>query len=201
MTVTETNQEPTDLPQKRRVERMIRKINYDSALWKALEKNRLADLSQYHATPMFEEVPLYSRLSDISFLSDLSTDEMNQILLGLSLKFLSSVIAYEVHRTAYLAAISVWDFSENDPIVPNLFVWSGPAQKLRDTLVLGKAKSSFARRIKRLAAQHHSQGAIEVFEETPVLNETFRVFLGPTAPPYKSFLPLATLLAPTGSEK
>jgi hypothetical protein len=180
---------------------MIRKTNYDSALWKTLEKNRVADLSQYHATPMFEEVPLYSRLSDISFLSDLLTDEANQILLEFSLKFLSSIVAYQSHRTPYLAAISVWNFSTDDPIVPNVFVWSGPAQKLRDALTLGKAKSSFARKIKRLAAHHQLHDAIEIFEESPVSNEMPRVFLGPSAPPYKSFLPLATLLAPTGSEK
>ena len=96
---------------------MIKKTNYDSVLWKILEKGRLADLSQYHASPIFEEVPLYSRLSDISFLADLLTDEANQILLEFSLKFLNSVIAYEVHRAPYLAAISVWNFSENGPMV------------------------------------------------------------------------------------
>ncbi len=87
----------------------IRKTNYDSILWKTLEKGRLADLSQYHASAIFEEVPLYSRLSDISFLADLRTDEANQILLDFSLTFLNSVIAYEVHRAPYLAAISVWN--------------------------------------------------------------------------------------------
>ena len=35
---------------------------------------------------------------------------------------------------------------------------------------------------------------IEAFEERPISNEMCRVFLGPSVPPYKSFLPLAKFL-------
>ena len=88
---------------------MIDTDNYESRLWRLLEKGKLADLSQFHRPGFFDEVPLYSRESDVDFLPDDET--ANEVLLGFALKFLKSVIAYEQHRSGYFAAITVCDFT------------------------------------------------------------------------------------------
>ncbi len=91
--------------------------DHDSMFWRMLEKNRLVDLSQFHKPDFFEEVPLYSRYADVSFLADHSADEASIVLLKLSLKFLKSVVSYEEHDTPFFAAITVADFSPGDPMV------------------------------------------------------------------------------------
>jgi len=47
---------------------------YESKFWKILEKEGLADLSQFHRFGFFDEVPFYSRHSQVSFLRGLSRD-------------------------------------------------------------------------------------------------------------------------------
>ena len=42
--------------------------SYESKLWAVLTKEGLVDLSQFHARDVFDEVPLYSRDSDVDFL-------------------------------------------------------------------------------------------------------------------------------------
>src|SRR5437762_4130479 len=84
--------------------------DYESRLWRLLEKEKLADLSQFHRHGFFDEVPLYSRESDISFLPG-DKDEASAILLRFALKYLKSVVAYEEHQTGYFAAITVSSLS------------------------------------------------------------------------------------------
>src|SRR5205823_11648134 len=115
----------------------------ESRLWKVLEKEGLVDLAQFHKPHLCDEVPLYSRLADISFLSKLDREEASAVLLRFGLKFLKAVISYEEHRTPYFAAITVWSSAEGDPVVPNLFVWFDSVSKLYDKLTLNAAKSGF----------------------------------------------------------
>lgn len=194
----ETYQGATRLSSQRWVARMIKKAGIDSELWSVLEKGRIADLSQFHTSPMLEEVPLYTRQADISFLSDLPLGEINRILVGFSLRFLRSVIAYEAHRTPYFAAISIWNFSDDEPVVPNLFVWSGPIRLLHDKLKLTSVLSPFSRKIKQLSPQHRPHDVLDVLEETPRLNDSTRVFIGPAEPPYRSFVTPSKLLKAKG---
>src|SRR5438105_2600018 len=63
------------------MERMTKNSDYETKLWKVLEKNQLADLSQFHRPHFFEEVPIYSRYSDISFLQECRPTEANKVLL------------------------------------------------------------------------------------------------------------------------
>jgi Immunity protein 15 len=166
--------------------------NNESMLWKVLEKEGLADLSQFHKPRLFDEVPLFSRLSDISFLADLDSDEASAVLLRFGLKFLKSVIAYEEHRTPYFAALTIWSFSEDDPVVPNLFVWSDSISKLYDKLTLHVATTRFGKAIKRLVSQLRLPDPFEVREDTSTAPDMSRVFIGPSLPPYQNFVPLYT---------
>ena len=166
---------------------------YDSKLWEVLGKERLVDLSQFHKPRLFEEVPLYSRESEIAFLADCTKSRADGILLDFAVKFLRAVISYEEHRTPYFAAITVWNFTETDPIVPNLFVWSGPVKPLKDKLRLDVPATHFGKRLQRLASRLRLRAPVDVLEDTLTTPDMSRVFIAPVKPPYGGFVPLDAL--------
>jgi len=167
---------------------MIDTTNIESRLWKLLEKENLTDLSQFHQQGFFDEVPLYSRQSDVDFLPD-DKNEANEILLRFALKFLKSVVAYEQHRTGYFAAITVWNFSDA-LLVPNLFVWCDALRGLKDKLRLQAVTTTFGKEMKQLAPRLDRGEQFEVLEDALTLPETTRVFIALARPPYPG---LATL--------
>jgi hypothetical protein len=164
--------------------------SYESQLWKLLEKEGLADLSQFHRADCFDEVPLYSRRSDVAFLSKLDKNAATGVLLQFSLKFLRAVVSYEEHRQPYFAAITAWSGPEDDPIVLNLFVWSGPLAQVYDQLRLGAVQTPFAKHVKRLVTKLGIDDRLDVLEDSLTTAEMSRVFVGFTIPPYQSFAPL-----------
>jgi hypothetical protein len=184
-TSSETDQGTENLPSGCWMERMNN--HYENRLWKLLEKEKLTDLSQFHQPESFDEVPLFSRESDIEFL--LKDDAASEILLRFALKFLKSVIAYEEHQTAYFAAITVWSLSA-DPLVPNLFVWCGDVRDLKEKLALDAATTSFGKQIKKLVSKLHLDEEFEVREDTSTLPDATRAFIVPERPPYQGFVPL-----------
>ena len=82
--------------------------DYESKLWAVLAREHLVDLSQFHKRHFVDEVPLFSRESDIEFLSEYGTKRANSLLLNFALKFLKAVVSYEDHRSTYFAAITIW---------------------------------------------------------------------------------------------
>jgi hypothetical protein len=187
-TAAEADEGAENLPARRRVERMIDTNNIESRLWKLLEKEHLTDLSQFHQPGFFDEVPLYSRQSDVDFLPD-DKNEANEILLRFALKFLKSVVAYEQHRTGYFAAITVWNFSDA-LLVPNLFVWCDALRGLKEKLTLQAVATSFGKEMKRLTPKLDRRQLFDVLEDASTLPETTRVFIALAQPPYSG---LATL--------
>lgn len=163
--------------------------DYETRLWKLLQKEKLADLSQFHQPGSFDEVPLFSRESDIEFL--LKNDAANEVLLQFALKFLNAVIAYEQHRTGYFAAITVWSSTVN-PVVPNLFVWCGGIRNLKNNLVLDRATTSFAKKIRTVVSKMHQRKSFEVREDTSTAPDATRVFIAPERPPYQGFVRMTT---------
>jgi hypothetical protein len=187
-TTAEVDEGAENLPAKCWVERMIDTTNIESRLWKLLEKGRLTDLSQFHKPGFFDEVPLYTRQSDVDFLPD-DKDEANEILLRFALKFLKSVVAYEQHRTGYFAAITVWNFSDA-LLVPNLFVWCDALRELKKKLALQAVTTTFGKEMKQLAPRLDRGEQFEVLEDASTLPETTRVFIALARPLYPG---LATL--------
>ncbi len=183
------------------MERMKNSKNYESMLWKLLEKEGLADLSQFHQRGFYDEVPLYSRVSAISFLRDRSPAEASEILLGFALKFLNSVVSYEEHRTPFFAAITIWSFSNGDTIVPNLFVKSNSIRDLYDRLTLHGIKTPFGREIQRLVSRLRLADRFEILEDTSTSDEMSRLFIGLSLPPYKKFVPLRAFRKPITAVK
>jgi len=164
--------------------------NYESKLWAVLAKEQLVDLSQFHRSGFFDEVPLFSRESDIDFLSDRPNHEANGILLGFALKFLRSVVSYEEHRSQFVAAITVRGSAEDDRVIPSLFVWSGSVHKLRSRLALGPPTTPFAKKIKQMVSHRHTHDGFEVLQDTTTEPSETRVFISFAQPPYRSFVPL-----------
>ena len=171
-----------NIPEERGVERMNE--NYDARLWKLLEERNLADLSQFHQQGFFDEVPIYSRETDVDFLPDDKT--ANEVLLGFALKYLKSVIAYEQHPGGYSAAITVWDFTE-DRLVPNMFVWCGAVRELAEKLVLRTVETSFGKRIEKLVSKLRLGNQFSVLEDALTVSDTPRVFIAPVEQPYQGF--------------
>jgi hypothetical protein len=198
-TTSEANEGTEDLPPERGMGCMNDNNNYESGLWKLLEKEKLTDLSQFHQRGFFDEVSLYSRESDVDFLPD-DEKAASAILLRFSLKFLKAVIAYEEHRTAFFAAITVWSFSP-DPLVPNLFVWCGAIRELEDRLTLNEVRTPFGRRVKRLVSRLRLSDQFQVLEDTSTIPDSTRVFLAPTRLPYLGFVPLDTFRRPANAAK
>ncbi len=172
--------------------------NYESRLWKLLEQEKLADLSQFHQAGFRDEVPLYSRESDLDFLPN-NSGITNEILLTFALKFLKAVVAYEEHRAGFFAAITVWRLS--GPVVPNLFIWSGPVRELEDKLTLNVVATPFGKRVKRIVSKLRTQDDFELLEDTSTIPNMPRVFFGLARSPYAGFVTLDKLRKPLSSAK
>jgi hypothetical protein len=176
------------------MELMSNPNNYESLLWKLLEAEKLADLSQFHQRGFFEEVPLYSRESDLDFLPA-SKDAASAILLKFALKFLKSIVAYEEHRTGYFAAITLWSLSPA-PLVPHLFVWCGPVRPLQQKLALNPPTTPFVNQIRKRVGRLRLGEAFEVFEDTSTIVGATRAFIAPARAPYAGFAILEAFRRP-----
>ena len=175
---------------------MISSNNVESRLWQLLEKEKLADLSQFHQPGHFDEVPLYSRDSDVGFLSK----DADAILLKFSLKFLRAVVAYQEHRLGYVAAITVRkDVGEH--IVPQLFVACEDIRPIQEHLVLQTLATSFGKRIKKLIDRCDLGIPFDVFEESPDTGDETRVFISLALPPYLGFATLEHFCRPAVAVK
>ena len=178
---------------------MIATNTVESRLWKLLEKRKLADLSQFHRPGFFDEVPLYSRESDVDFLPD-DKNEANEILLRFALKYLKSVVAYEQHRTGYFAAVTVWSFADA-LVVPNLFVWCDALRGLEEKLELQAVTTPFGRRVKKMLPKRSIGYEFEVQEDAVTLPETTRVFVALAQPQYPGFATLDRFSRPVKVSK
>ncbi len=153
--------------------------DFESKLWKVLEKEQLADLSQYHRFGFFDEVPLYSRLSQVSFLSNLGREKANGVLLAFGIKFLNALVGYDAPQWPFLASLTIWDEAGEGLIVPNIFVCSGPVEEeLRSQLRLHAVKAAFSRRIKKLLTRLRMTDLFQVLEDDSTLAEMTRAFIG-----------------------
>ena len=158
-------------------------------MWNLLEKENLADLSQFHRPGFVDEVPLYSRASDVRFLPD-DAPRGQQDSLQFALKFLNAIIAYEEHRTGYFAAITLSDLSSH-LLVPNLFVWCGPIRQLKRKLALDHLGSRFGKQIKKTVRDLRLSESLEVLEESATIPKITRVFIAPAQAPYRGFAALS----------
>lgn len=94
----------------------------DSRFHEVLRAEQLADLSHFYQSRLCDEVPLYSRYDQVSFLSG-EWEEASAALLTLGLNFLEDVIRKPASsKSPFFAALTVWEDKGEEPIVPNVFV-------------------------------------------------------------------------------
>jgi hypothetical protein len=175
----------------RGMERMKANGDYESKLWKVLEKEGLADLSQFHRNGFFDEVPFYSRTADVSFLRPLGRDKADSALLGFAMKYLKALTWYEIPDRPFLAAITVWHNPNDELIVPNLFVCNGNVgERIEENLALHQVKAAPSKRINRLLSRLQMIESHEVLEDNSTSPDSTRVFIGYSVPPYPNVVPL-----------
>jgi hypothetical protein len=168
--------------------------DYESKLWKVVEKEGLADLSQYHRDGYFDEAPLYSRFKDVAFLREFGSEQADAALLRFALKFLKALIWYEIPEQPFLAALTIWNNPDDELIVPNLFVCSGIVQKwVGDNLALHPAKAAGSKRIEKLLSRLHMVEPFQALEDSSTELDMTRVFIGYSIPPYPNVVPLHAL--------
>lgn len=100
---------------------------------------------------LFEEVPLYSRFSQVSFLDSLSSIERNRVLIRAAAWYLCVIIKY--FREAYagrdcdffcMLSILDWeDFNEGGLITPT-FWYTNPSQGVLDQIRLEPPDSAYS---------------------------------------------------------
>ncbi len=165
--------------------------DYESKLWKILEREGLADLSQYHRDGFFDEVPFYSRFADVAFLRNLGKDKADGDLLRFALKFLKALIWYDIPTKPFFAAVTIWQNPADKLIVPNLFVCNGDVEEqIGDGLALCTVKSAPSKRIERLLTRLQPLDAFQVLEESETAPEMTRVFIGYSVSPYPNVVPV-----------
>lgn len=155
-----------------------------------LDAERLTDLSQFTKDGFCDEVPLYSRYAQLSFLGDLPREQANAALLDLGLRFLEEVIQCSTSSKRFFAALTVVRQAEGEePIVPNLFVCNHEPERQLERLRLHEARSPFSKSLNQLLSRM-AKSKYQLLEDDETLPGGVRVFIGPKAPPYPGFVTL-----------
>jgi hypothetical protein len=164
---------------------------FESQLWRVLESDRLSDLSQFHKSNFHDEVPLYSRFNQIDFLADFPRQQLDEILIAFSIRFLRAIVSYQEHRTPYFAAITIWNFLGDESVVPNVFFWSGHMKALQSCLSLKPVGTSWGKSIQSAVADEDFSRKLIVLEDDKTMPGSSRLFVSYRKPPYKTFVPLS----------
>jgi hypothetical protein len=167
----------------------------DSRFQKVLQAEQLADLSQFCQGRLCDEVPLYSRYDQVSFLSG-EWKEVSSTLLTLGLNFLEDIInKLASSKSPSFAALTVWEDECEEPIVPNVFVCNNdPTQQLKK-LKLHEPRAPFSKKINQLVSQISLADRYLVLEDDETLEDQVRVFIGHKVSHFPGFIPLGSLLA------
>lgn len=108
----------------------------------------LDDLEQFaEVVDLFEEVPLYSRFSQLSFLNDLPPNEQNRILIRAGAWYLRFIIEYLTRHDCdsfCMLTIRDWeDFPQGGLITPS-FWYTNPSQGTLDQIHLQPPDSAYS---------------------------------------------------------
>src|SRR5260370_18299462 len=152
---------------------MSQATSFDSRTGRVLKEEKLDDLSQYSEDGFFDEIPLYSRFAQVSFLEALGREGADKVLIEFGLRYMESVVAHTMPVTKMLAAVTVVDFGEGDPVVPHIFFCNGLVkERLEGKLVLREPTKPFSLKLVNLvealslAGKHqwlHDKGTIPGF--------------------------------------
>lgn len=155
---------------------------FDNSLRELFQSRELDDYAVFSARDFCDEVPLYARFDEISFLHALPTEQANAVLLGAGLNYLDALVAQSDPPAPFVAALTIWDDGDADPIVPRIFVCNDiEKHELRRKLVLEAPRTPFARSIAKLV-ETVRPGPFEVFEDDETCPDALRVVVSHKVP-------------------
>lgn len=144
-----------------------------------LAEERLDDLSQFYREGFFDEIPLYSRSSQVAFLDALDRRTADRVILGLGLTYLDELVQFGHPAAEFLAAVTVFDFGKNERLVPGIFVCHGKVDEvLKGRLRLRAPKSVFGARVSRIVSELGGAERYEVLQDTLSVPRKVKVFIG-----------------------
>ena len=121
---------------------------FKTKLERLIEMEGLNDLEQFtEPVELFEEVPLYSRFSQLSFLEGLPSSEKNRILIRAGAQHLRVILEYLTRRDCdsfCMLTIRDWeDFPQGGLITP-AFWYTNPSQGILDQMRLQPPSSTYS---------------------------------------------------------
>lgn len=151
-----------------------------------LEEQKLDDLSQFFRDGFFDEIPLYSRYSQLSFLEYLEVGRADAVLIRLSLDYLDRIIHHAGPKSKFLAAVTVANTgTKKDYLQPSIFVCHGRIDELlKGRLMLRAPKSVFANRLKKIVDEVAGASRYHVLQDTRTIPRKVRVFISPKHLPH-----------------
>jgi hypothetical protein len=169
--------------------------NMESRLWSVLQDEGLADLSQYDRLGFFDEVPLFSRFEQVAFLESLTVARANRILLAFGLKVLNAIVAYDLSKKPFFAALTFWDEMAAPWLVPHLFVCCGEVkEKLRGELELLSVTSPLSLRLARWLNDIDAQDRFQIYEDRTTEPSVARVLIGHRRPMFPQMVSLESFV-------
>ena len=147
-----------------------------------LAEEGLLNLSQFDEPGFFDELPLYSRISQLEFLLDGGTPlsgDIDRAVIAFSLDYLDLLLQDARPRGSFLAALTFLKPSKDDPIVPSIFVCQGHVEeRLVGRLVLDAPKDPLAEDVKAHLAGPGDSVSYDVLQDTRTVPGECRVFVG-----------------------
>lgn len=155
---------------------------FDDSFRDLFQRRGLDDYAVFSARDFCDEVPLYARFDEISFLHSLPTDQANAVLLRAGLDYLDALVARDRPPAPFVAALTIWDGGDADPIVPRIFVCNDiEKHELRRNLVLEAPRTQFVRTIAKII-ETVRPGRFEVFEDDETCLDALRAVVGHRVP-------------------
>jgi hypothetical protein len=149
---------------------------------KVLKAERLADVAPVFSDPeFFDEVPLYSRYKQVEFLGHYG--DVNSLLMELALEYLDRVASEVKLESKRFVAITVIRDSDEEYIVPSIFVCNRDASTRLRELRLSAPLQGFGKEVDALVKMAKPQKAFSVFEDHETVPDDVRVFVSYELPP------------------
>jgi len=148
-----------------------------------LEKQHLADIvSSFGDADFFDEIPLYSRYSQVEFLKPYG--DVNMLLVELALDYLDRVKSeIPIGKGKRFTAITVISDDDAEYIVPSIFVCNGNVKTRLRNLHLSSPSEGLGKRIEALVKKANLDSTYGVLEDRTTVPGDVRVFVSYNSPP------------------
>jgi hypothetical protein len=147
-----------------------------------LKAERLAEIPpRFHDPSFFDEVPLYSRYSQVDFLKQHGNVDL--LLLELSLHYLQRVASESPRtRSKRLLAVTIIRDDVNESIVPYIFICNNNVKSQLRSLQLSSPSDGLGKHIQGLMDRLATSADYRVLEDRSTVPGDVRVFISYNSP-------------------